>query len=225
MEVAPGTIVVYSDIACPWATCAVWRLVRTRRELGLDERIRLDHRAFPLELVNERPTPKPILDTERPMVAAIEPDVGFEPWSAPEWTWPATVLTALEAVQAAKDQSLAVSERLDIALRRALFHESRCISLRSVVLEVAAACADLDVDALTVALDDGVGRRAVLQQLDAAPALGVQGSPHLFLPDGSDAHNPGIALHWEGEHGHGRPVLDGDEPGVYVDLLRRAAAS
>jgi predicted DsbA family dithiol-disulfide isomerase len=220
-EVAPGSVVVYCDIACPWATCAVWRLVRTRRDLGLDERVHLDHRAFPLELVNERPTPKPTLDAEIPVVADIEPDFGFQPWTEADWKWPGTVLLALEAVQAAKEQGLAVSERLDVDLRRALFCDSRCISLRPVVLAVAATCAGLDVAALTKALDDGVGRRAVLQQLDAARATGVKGSPHVFLPDGSDVHNPGIAIHWQGEHGHGSPVVDRDEPGVYVELLRR----
>ena len=221
IEVAPGTVVVYGDIACPWATRAVSRLVRTRRDLGLDERVQFDHRAFPLELVNERPTPKPTLDAEIPVVARLEPDFGFRLWTEPEWKWPGTVLLALEAVQAAKEQGLAVSERLDVALRRALFCHSRCISLRPVVLDVAATCAGLDVEALTKTLDDGVGRRAVLQQLDSATATGVKGSPHLFLPDGSDVHNPGIAMHWQGEHGHGSPVVDRDEPGVYVELLRR----
>jgi predicted DsbA family dithiol-disulfide isomerase len=223
IHVDPRTVVVYGDIACPWATCAVWRLMRTRRELGLDERVQIDIRTFPLELVNERPTPKPILDGELPVVARIEPDFGFQLWTAPEWTWPGTVLLALEAVQAAKEQGLAVSEQLDIALRRALFCESRCISLRPVVLDIAAGCAGLDVDAFTKALDDGVGRRAVLQQLDTSRAIGVKGSPHLFLPDGSNVHNPGITMHWPDGPGHGSPVVDRDEPHVYVDLLRRIA--
>jgi predicted DsbA family dithiol-disulfide isomerase len=220
IEVAPGSVVIYGDIACPWATCAISRLVRTRRDLGLDGHVRVDHRAFPLELVNERPTPKPTLDAETPVAAGLEPDFGFQLWTEPEWKWPGTVLFALEAVQAAKDQGLAVSEQLDVALRKAMFRDCRCISLRSVVLDVASSCAGLDVKALTKALDDGVGRRSVLQQLEAAEATDVKGSPHLFLPDGSDVHNPGIAMHWEGEHGHGSPV-DRDEPGIYVEVLRR----
>jgi predicted DsbA family dithiol-disulfide isomerase len=224
MDVAPGTVVMYSDIACPWATCAVWRLLRARRDLGLDEQVHVDHRAFPLELVNERPTPKPILDAETPVVNDLEPDFGFQSWTEPEWKWPGTVLLALEVVQAAKEQGLAVSERLDIALRRALFCESRCISLRPEVLRVASSCAGLDVGALTNAVDDGVGRRAVMRQLDEVARRGVKGSPHLFLADGSDVHNPGIAMHWEGDHGRRFPVVDRDEPGVYVELLGRIAA-
>ncbi len=48
----------------------------------------------------------------------------------------------------------------------------------------------------------------------------VQGSPHFFLADGSDVHNPGIELHWADA---GYPVVDADDPDVYEDLLRRAA--
>jgi len=40
VEVAPGTIVVFSDIGCPWAHVAVWRLHDARRRLGLDGRRR-----------------------------------------------------------------------------------------------------------------------------------------------------------------------------------------
>jgi predicted DsbA family dithiol-disulfide isomerase len=222
IDVETGTVVLYGDIACPWATCAVARLHRTRRALGLDERVRLDHRAFALELLNRRPTPKRTIDAEVPVVGGIEPGFGFQVWTEPDWTWPVTVLLALEAVQAAKCQGLAASEQLDLALRRAMFCESRCISLRSVVLDVASACEDVDEDALALALDTGEGRRAVMDQLHIAQAGDVRGSPHLFLPDGSDYHNPGIRMHWEGEHGRGFPVVDDDDPGVYRSLLARA---
>jgi hypothetical protein len=51
----------------------------------------------------------------------------------------------------------------------------------------------------------------------------VQGSPHFFLADGSDEHNPGIRTHQDGEPGNGFLALDGDDPSVYDDLVRRAA--
>lgn len=51
----------------------------------------------------------------------------------------------------------------------------------------------------------------------------VQGSPHFFLADGSSVHNPGISLHWQGQAGAGFPVVDGDRPDVYVELVRNAA--
>src|SRR5437868_3729976 len=134
MNVAPGTIVVWSDIACPWATLAVHRLHQARARLGLDDRTVLDHRAFPLELVNSRCTPRRVLAAEVPVAGALAPEFGWKVWQGPESEWPVTTLLALEAVQAAKEQSLWASEALDVALRRAFFADSRCISMRHVVL-------------------------------------------------------------------------------------------
>jgi len=221
--VAPGTVVVWSDIACPWATLAVHRLHTTRARLGLDDLVRLDHRAFPLELFNERPTPRKVVAAEVPVVGGHAPDFGWQLWQAPESEWPVTTLPALEAVQAAKEQSLEASEQLDDALRRAFFAESRCISMRHVVLAVAEGCPAVDVDLLAKALDDGRAGRTVIEHKEQAERDHIEGSPHLFLPDGSDAHNPGIEMHWEGAPGRGFPVIDADDPSVYERLLRQAA--
>lgn len=222
MQVEPGTVVIYSDIGCPWATLAVHRLHEARDRLGPTEVVALDHRAFALEEHNQQPTPRRILDAEIPVVGAVAPDFGFQMWQGAN-DWPVSTLLALEAVQAAKDQGLEAAARLDLALRRAMFAESRCISLRSVILDVAAACEGVDADGLRAALDDGRARHRVMEQSEGADDAGVDGSPHLFLPDGSDAFNPGIEMHWQGEHGKGFPVIDGDDPKVFDDLLRRAA--
>lgn len=222
-DAAAGTIVVWSDIACPWSHVAVARLHRLRSELGLEGRVDFDHRAFPLELVNARPTPKTILDAEIPVAGRLEPAAGWQMWQRPEWTYAVTTLPALEAVQAAKEKSLAASADLDRALRVAFFAQSRCISLRSVILDVAAECPTVDADALADALDAGRARRAVMDQFEVATTDAVQGSPHLFLSDGTNAHNPGVDMHWEGEQGVGFPVVESDDPSVYVDLLRGAA--
>jgi predicted DsbA family dithiol-disulfide isomerase len=198
MEVAPGKIVVYSDIGCPWAHVAVARLLAARSRLGLDDDVQIDHRAFPLELANERATPWSVLSAEVPVVASIEPDAQWQAWRAPPWEWPVSTLLALEAVQAAKEQSLQTSEALDRALRVALFAQSRCITMRHVVLDVARATPAVDANALETTLDEGRFRKTVLQQWRTADAAGAKGSPHLFLPDGSDAHNPGIEMRWQG---------------------------
>lgn len=50
LDVALGTIVVHSDIGCPWAHVAVWRLHDARRRIGLEGAVSFDHRGFPLEL-------------------------------------------------------------------------------------------------------------------------------------------------------------------------------
>lgn len=188
-----NTVVVWSDIGCPYAHAAVSRLHRVRTQLGLDGDVRFDHRAFPLELFNERPTPKPTVDEEVAELSHQEPDAGWHPWQRPDHEWPVTTLPALEAVQAAKAQGLVAGEQLDRALRLAFFRDSRCISLRSVILDVAATCDALDRDELTAALDDGRARRTVVDHYETAEAEGVKGSPHLFFAGdakGTDAHNP-----------------------------------
>ena len=221
-DVAPGTIVVYSDIGCPWSHAAVWRLWDARSRLGLDDAVRFDHRAFPLELVNSRATPKLTLDAEIPGAGALAPRAGWQVWQAPDWQYPSTTLPALEAVQAAKEQGLGASEELDLALRRAFFGESRCVALRHVVLEAAATCDTVDVDRLRDALDGGRARNAVIDQWMAASRFGARGSPHVFLADGSDHFNPGVEIHWQGEEGEGFPIVDRDDPSAYEELLRRA---
>jgi predicted DsbA family dithiol-disulfide isomerase len=220
---APGTIVVWSDIACPWATLVIHRLHCERSRRGLDDEVVLDHRAFPLELVNGRCTPRRIVGAEVPVAGALDPEFGWQVWQAPDFEWPVTTLPALEAVQAAKEQGLAASDALDLALRRAFFAQSRCISMRHVVVDVAASVPDLDVDMLAAALDDGRARHLVVEQWRAARDGPVKGSPHLFFRDGTDLANPGITMHWEGEHGSGFPVIDEHDPSIYEALLRRAA--
>jgi predicted DsbA family dithiol-disulfide isomerase len=224
VDTPPGTIVVWSDLACPWAHLAVYRLHRARRTLDLEGVVRFDHRPYVLEIVNSRATPKRDLDAEIPVAGALDPGAEWQMWQDDASRWPVTTLLALEAVQAAKEQGPAASEELDRALRVAFFGRSRCISLRSTILDVAGACESVDVDHLRAALDDGRARRTVMQHHAAAPGAGVAGSPHLFLPDGTDVHNPGMELEWEGEHGVGFPVVTADDPGVYTELLERAAS-
>ncbi|HVE46723.1 MAG TPA: hypothetical protein VNA57_08265 [Acidimicrobiales bacterium] len=207
-----------------WAHAAVARLHRVRREEGLEGRVVIDHRVFALELINDRPTPKLILDAEVPVAGALEPAAGWELWQAPAWSYPVTTLPAMEAVQAAKEQSLEASEALDRRLRIAMFGQSRCVSLRGVILAVAEECPEVDAGALTKALDNGVARRAVIEQAELGAGDAIEGSPELVLPDGTQHHHPGVEIHWEGNKGAGFPVVDADDPSVYVDLLHRSAA-
>lgn len=225
IDVAPDTIVVYSDIACPWAHVAVFRLWQARTRAGLTDVVRFEHRPFPLEVVNHRPTPKRVLDGELPVVGALEPDAGWQLWQDFPSAWPVTTLPALEAVQAAADQSSVAAERLDRALRCALFAESRCISMRHVILDVAARVDGVDVDRLRDALDTGRARARLWGYRDKLDTGVLKGSPHLFFPDGSDVHNPGIVLHWNGEHGRGFPIIERDDRAVYDELVRRAVSA
>jgi predicted DsbA family dithiol-disulfide isomerase len=224
--VAPGTLVVYADIGCPWAHVAVHRLHTARARLGLEEQVQFDHRAFALELANERPTPRLTLESEIPVTSGLESDAGWQLWQGPAHEYPVSTLLALEAVQAAKEQGRGASERLDRNLRRAMFGESRCITMLHVVLDVARQ-SDVDVDVLRDALEQGTSRQAVHRQHHEAEASTVvKGSPHVFAPGGMHAHNPGVNMHWDGGHGgKGFPVVDHDDPTAVEPLLQAAAAT
>ncbi|WP_447041738.1 DsbA family oxidoreductase [Streptomyces sp. DSM 118878] len=222
-QVAPGTITVFSDIWCSFAHVALYRLHTTRARLGLQERVRFDHRAFPLELFNNGPSPRPGTDSEVGGVAHIEPDAGWQLWRAPDWKFPSSSLPALEAVQLAKEESLEASERLDLALRKAFWAESRSIGARAVVLDVAEETPGVDAARIAEGLDDGRARQAITRDFACAREHQVQCSPHLYLPDGSDCANPGVTARWHGRYGTGFPVVTGNEPAVYEELLRRAA--
>jgi predicted DsbA family dithiol-disulfide isomerase len=222
MDVAAGTVVLWSDLACPWGTLAVHRFRQARARMGLEGQVHLDLRTFPLELMNARPTPKEIVEAEISVVGALAPEFGWRLWQGDAAAYPGTVLLALEAVQAAKEQSLWAAEDLDYALRQAFFAHSRPISIRPVVMEVAAGCPSVDAAALEEALDAGRGRAEVLAQWRICQGAEVRGSPHLFLPDGTEVHNPGIRMHWEGPKPGGFPVIESDDPSVYDDLISRA---
>ncbi|WUS95061.1 DsbA family protein [Kribbella sp. NBC_00709] len=98
------------------------------------------------------------------------------------------------------------------ALRRAFWFDSRPIGHRQVILEVAADVDSVDAAALTAALDDGRARSAVMADHTIAVTDVVQGSPHLFLPDGTSVHNPGIDVHWEGPWASGYPIAQATDP-------------
>lgn len=221
IEVAPNTIVVYADIACPWAHLAVYRLHEARSKLDLEDEVLFDVRCFPLELFNERPTPKKTLDAESRVLASLDPAAGWQEWCRPEHEYPVTSIPALEAVQAAKEQGLRASEQLDRRLRVGFFGDSRVISMRHEILAMAAECDAVDIDGLADAFDAGRARPAVMEQKKIAEGDDVKGSPHLFLADGTDAHNPGIDMEWSKELR--APVIHSDNPEIYLELVERAA--
>jgi predicted DsbA family dithiol-disulfide isomerase len=222
VTVEPGTVVVYTDIVCGWSTVALHRFLEARERLGLTDDVRVDHQLFLLEDVNQFPIPKRFLDSEIPVVGALAPEFGWKPWQAEASTWPVTSLLANEAVHAAKRQSPQAAEQLDMALRHAFFTDSRTISLLHEVIDVAGACPAVDADALRRDLDEGTARADMMRGY-REHTEDVQGSPHFFLADGSDVHNPGIELHWEGEPGAGFPVVDKDNPAAMDELVQRAA--
>ena len=225
IEVKPNTCVVFSDIGCPWAHAAVHRWHEERAARGLEDKMTLELRAFPLEIFNERATPKRILEAEVPVAGSLAPKAGWQVWQRQPYDYAVTTLLALEAVYAARDQSPKAAEDLDRALRQAFFGASRNISMLHVILEVASECDSVDRDALEGALHSGTARGRIFEDLKVADGDEVDGSPHFFLPDGSNWHNPGVELHWEGDAGKGFPVLDKDDPSVYAEIFDRLSKS
>lgn len=222
IDVQPGTVVVFTDVVCGWSTVALHRFYAAREKAGLTEAVRVDHQLFLLEDVNEFPIPKRYLDSEIPVVGALAPEFGWKPWQGDASTWPITSLLTNEAVHAAKRQSLPAAERLDMALRHAFFTDSRPVSLLHEIIGVAQRCSGVDAGALRRDLEQGTARAEMMRGYRGHRDV-VQGSPHFFLPDGSDVHNPGIELHWLGEPGAGFPVVDSDDPAAMNELVKRAA--
>jgi predicted DsbA family dithiol-disulfide isomerase len=221
--VAAGTIEVWSDLLCPFAHVVLTRLRAARDRLGLTGQVLLDHHTFALELFNG-PHPRPGTDSEAVGLGQVEPAAGFRLWTAADWLYPSTVLLAAEAVHAAKAQGLQASEDLDRALRRAFWTESRSIGHRQVILDVAGEAGTVDVAALATALDAGTARALVMADHAVAGTDAVSGSPHLFLPGGGSAHNPGLTVRWEGPWASGYPIAADTDPGWADRLLASAAA-
>jgi predicted DsbA family dithiol-disulfide isomerase len=216
-------LVVFSDVLCPWATVIVLRLHAARARAGADDELALVHRALPLELLLERPVARRVVDAEIPLCASLTPEFGWSLWQGRPEEFPVTSLPALEAVRAAGDQSVRAAEQLDLALRRAFFADSRCISLRHEVLAAARTCTDVDVDRIAAALDGGVYRAAVTGDFAAGQAAGVPCSGTVVLPDGTTLCNPGTRTGWiGGTMPRGTPVLLDDDPAIYDRIVATA---
>jgi predicted DsbA family dithiol-disulfide isomerase len=218
-----GEIVVFSDIVCPWSTVIVLRLHAARARLGAQDDLAIVHRALPLELEHERPIPRRIVDAEIPLCASLTPEFGWSLWQGRPEEYPVTVLLALEAVQAAASQSSSAGEQLDLALRRAFFADSRCISMRHEILAAARRCDAVDVALIANALDNGTFRSSVTADFSAARAGGVPCSGTVVLPDGTMVCNPGTRTAWVGgKLPRGTPILLDDQPGIYDRIVREA---
>jgi predicted DsbA family dithiol-disulfide isomerase len=220
VDVERGTVVVYTDVACPWSTVALHRFYQARSKLGLDRKVHVEHRLFLLEDAGGAPTSRTTIDGEMPVLGPLHPELGFALWHGGDDAWPSSTLLANEAVHAARLQSPGAAETLDMALRLAFLRDSRCISLQHEIVAVAAECEGVDANELQQALDDGRARGPMMADYRAHRDE-VKLSPHFFLPDGTDVPNPGMRLHMEGEPGY--PVIDSDDPPVYESLVRIGA--
>lgn len=186
----PIPIAMYADLACPYAYVSAYRL----RKLGEEYRgtVIIEHKSLALEYVNREPTPKSVLELELPVLVREEPDIPYRPWQRPESEWPVTMWPAFEAVKCAERQSLTLAGDLDWAIRVAFFAESRCISLRHVLFELAQQVG-LDMERFANDFDRGVTKYQVLQEAQEGwERLHVAGSPTFVLPSGKQISNVGL---------------------------------
>lgn len=193
-------IEIWSDIHCPWALTAVHRLRQARARLGAE--IPLTPRAWPLEWVNERGTPRNIVTAETAVLAGHEPDL-FNAYA--NESWPSTFLPAFELVAAARrSQGPAGAEDVDYALRLAFFRDSVDVSIAAGLRRALGIASSLnggiDVDAVMTTWTDFPVRADVAADFRHSRQLPIQGSPQIFWPDGSTTHNPGMTDHyWRGD--------------------------
>ncbi|HSR44582.1 MAG TPA: DsbA family protein [Acidimicrobiia bacterium] len=205
---------IWSDLRCPWAYVATVRLHRMRDHLSADEVI-FDHRAYPMELTEGGLHSEHTTRAEMVAAAQLESSV-FSAYQNP--TWPASYLAAFEAQKWGYSLSQEIGEEFDFALRKAFFLHGHNLSMRAELLEVAR-IQQLPVDQLAGALDDGRFRKAVMSDFHEATDLGIEGSPQVFLPDGTTHHNPGTTVRWE----RGLPIIEADHPSVYEELIQSSA--
>jgi predicted DsbA family dithiol-disulfide isomerase len=188
--VEPIHIAMYADLACPFAYVTAYRLRKLRDEYR--GTIVIEHKSLSLEYINKEPTPKAVLELELPVLVQEEPGIPYQPWQRPESEWPVTIWPAFEAVKCAERQSLLLADELDWALRVAFFAQSRCISMRHVLFELAQQV-DVDMERFADDFDHGVTKYQVLQEAQEGwERLHVEGSPTFVLPSGKQISNVGL---------------------------------
>ena len=222
MPDGPVLLDVWSDLHCPWALLCVHRLRSARAELGLTEVV-INPRAWPLEWVNERGTPRDIVATESIVLHAEEPAL-FSRYDDP--SWPSTFLPAFELVAAARRVGgPRAAEEVDYAVRLAFFRDRIDVSiergLRHALALAASHHAAVDADAILETWYHQPVRADVLADYELSRSLPIQGSPQLFLPSGQTFHNPGLTGHdWE----RGIPRIHHRDPDGPASILRALVA-
>lgn len=158
-------------------------------EAGEDVVVR--HLSLAIEHVDEKCTPKHILDVETPLIVAEEPNLRWQPWSAPASEWPVTMWPAFEAVKCAERQGWRQADEMAWRIREAFFARSRCVSMRHVLLDLARGVPDLDHARFVEDWDAGVAKRQVIEEArEGWERLDLEVSPTFVLPSGRRLANP-----------------------------------
>jgi predicted DsbA family dithiol-disulfide isomerase len=162
-------IEVYANIWCSFAHVGLRTVIQRRTTLGRDD-MALRVRAWPLQLINQRPLdPATTASHVEELRSQVAPYLfaGFDPHQFPRTTLPAPALAA--AAYRNDDQT---GERVSLALRDALFEHGQDISDPNVLARIA------DTQGLVGAWP--ADERHVLSDWDEGRSRGVKGSPHFF---------------------------------------------
>jgi predicted DsbA family dithiol-disulfide isomerase len=176
----------WAEYYCPWCYITTVRLHTIMPEY--EGRVRLRIRPFPLEVLGGEAAPRDILEQEWWLAALQEPAAAFVPYTAP--TWPTTTLPAFEAVWCAAQLDGPAVYDFDLRVRRAFFAESRDISQREVLLDIARE-AGVDLASFTRLFESGEAREHILREGRLGREhYGVRGTPTLMLADGTKLDPP-----------------------------------
>jgi predicted DsbA family dithiol-disulfide isomerase len=156
-------------------------------------RVKLKIRPYPLEILDNDPAPRDILEQEWWLAALQEPAAAFAPY--PQHDWPTTTLPAFDAAHASARQGNDALLRYDLAVRTAFFGRGRNIGRLEVLVEIARETG-LDVARFERDVGHPSTRAAVLDEARMGREhFGVQGTPTLMLPDGTKLHHPLVEPH------------------------------
>ena len=155
-------------------------------------RVQLKWRAFPLEVINNLPAPRHIVDQEWPLVAVQEPLAPCRAW--PHQDYLRTTMPAFEAYTSVFSQDAAAAQVFDLKLKWAFFYEGRRIDEAEVVCEVAR---EMGLDAAPIRADLASQKHREAVMADYRESMRLRDdvglpmtSPTLLLPSGEALHNP-----------------------------------
>jgi len=154
------------------------RLQRIKAEYG--EQVSISWKSYPL-LPQSVPGRRPSAHTQegRLRAARQEPSIVFKPWGSADL--PSSSLPALESAKCAERQGAETMERFHMLLFRAYFEESRDISRRQVLVELAEE-AGLAVEQFEAELNSGAQRSVVMREYaEAVARFGVSSIPTAIL--------------------------------------------
>ena len=193
------------------------------------DKLQLKWRAFPLEIINDRPAPRHIVDQEWPLIAVQEPLSPCRSWPHEEYL--RTTLRAYQAYASAYAQDPEKARVYDLNIRRGFFYEGRRVDEDAVLCGMAEE-AGLDAAGVRADLESGAYEAGVMDDYREAMRLRDEEdmpmtSPTLIFPSGEAVFNPyasdktiegGKLTEVHAPPAYGEAVYEG-----YREILARAA--